>query len=564
MIVRCAVFALCSSFLGFMGCSPDSHAPAGAVLSAGAAREIEDYINARLDIVEAMPGHPESASLYKHVLSRWRYDTGASEEEIAWRLAGMLPDSPLGLYAFSQLLAGLDTEDDHRAYLDTMIAEHPETRAASFAFDQLLKAMDDPDAAQHACETAIRQYGEGRLGVFARIRLGDCLEKTGQPEQAAEQRLLAWQVDSSRGSQVFDGLYLYWQSRDAWYRPLLFAQPLLNTAALNELKECALWELRQYDFSRTSTSDIAEDDGYGRFIAQLRAGGAAITRHRLSEGADAFEAALEVIPETELTVSASTDYGLALFLLEIPSGNSESEGGGSSAMEDEWTLQARLRAIQDAGLALAESGLDRYPESLGNHYRLAVARMYRSRAQPREAVHWLEGQALQTALSSESRLNAVTLLTEIYSQDLNMPQESARIYLACVDLEDNPEYSFQAAFQYYQMNSYYESDALLTALLSKDEAYLGERHADILYLAGLSRFRLGNVSGAETALNTLVRSYPKHKLAPEALLLLAQQASVSHQGRKMFELLERIESEYSDTAAARSAAFYLETLRSYE
>jgi TolA-binding protein len=562
--LSCALFLLITMFVsGIMGCSSVEDTEEDATLSDSAAREIEDYINARLDVVKAMPKHPESKALYEHVISRWRYDTGASEATIAWRLAIMLPDSPLGLYAFSNLLENpkenIPDEEQHR-YLETMIAEHPDTRVACFAFDQLLKAMDDTTA-KDACEEAITQYGEGRLGIFACIRLADYFDNLGELGKAAEYRLLAWQSDASRGSQVYDKLFLYWQGQGAWYWSLLFPQSLLDSPALDGLKARALSELRRYDLNREEDSGNVAEDNYNRFIAELRKGGAAVMRGNLDEAAGAFQTALDLMPDAGLSEAETTDYGLALFLLDMLPGNNESRSDSSLAAQDFWTIQARLREIQTTGLAYAEKGFESYPVLLKGHQRLNVAQVYRNRAQPGEAAQWLEKQISNPGLSPASRLDAVTLLADIYNQDLNTPQESARVYLACAELEDNPEYSFQAALQYYKLNVYHEADTLLSSLLSKDEAQLNERRADILYLSGLCRLQSGNVSGAETALNTLIKSYPKSKLAPDALLLLAQQASVSRKSQEMRELLERIESEYGDSSAARKAKYYLEQLR---
>lgn len=542
-----------------LGCSSGIDHKAETTLSDGAAQEIEDYINAHLDIVESMPGHPGSEALYKHVISCWRYDTGASESAISWRLATMLPDSPLGLYALSQLITDAEvksSETQYTQYLHDMVAIYPGSRAASFTFAQLLKDMDESEA-QAACQEAITQYGDGRLGVFARIRLADYLDEKGEPDKAAEQRLLAWIADPKRGLQVFDKLYLYWNAHDAWYWAVLFPQSLLEDSAINALKFRALSELRRFDhIPHVIAAQSNEDHTYSHFVKQLRKSGSFVNQGRFNDAIHALQQTLELLPNAGLQKIESTDYGLAIFLLEMLPGKNEP----SIESRELWTAQAQFRHLQNEGLSFVKKGIDSYSEALGDYQRLAVAKVYRKRGQSREAVKWLEEQVLRKSVSPKLRFEMATLISDIYCQDLNTPQESIRIFLACAELENNPEYTFQAAFHLYKMNAYQEADALLITLLAKDQSALGERRPDILYLSGLCRFQFGNTSQAEGVINNLLLEYPNHVLAPKALWLLVNQRIVLKGVGEARELLERIKSDYGNSSEARKATYYLERL----
>ncbi len=406
----------------------------------------------------------------------------------------------------------------------------------------------------------VERYGGRRLGVFARVRLADLLEAQGKGGLAAEHRLLAWQADPKRGRQVFNKLYLYWQEQGAWYWPLLFPQSLLTDVAVDGVKARALAELRRYDLR----SDAGEGEApvrYRDLIRQLREGGRCLVRGRFAAASEAFSGVLALFGEVSLSDGEVVDYALALALSDMHVPMADGLGDEMRSPGEVWALQAQFRNLQRSALALAAPFLGGEPEALSLYQRLEVARCYRMHAQPREAVQWLEAFCLDEGLSSDSRATCVTLLTDIYTQDLSAPQEAIRVYLACAKLENNPEYTFQAAFQYYNMGAYYDAEQLLRTLQSTSDTRGDTREAEVLYLLALCKMQSGDRTKASSLLDSLVVSYPKHVLAPQALLLLAKQASISGETHGMRGLLERIESEYPDSSACREVSYYLEQLR---
>lgn len=528
-----------------------------ASLSASGQREIESFINDKLEIVEAMPAHPESRTVFDQVVSLWRYDTGLPADKVAWQLALALPDSPLGMYALHVLLSESDsTPETTSHYYEELLSLRPDSRVTLMALDHHLSSLQTEAEKAALLEETLSTFGNGRLGVFARLRLADMKEASGQTKEAAEDRLLVWLAEPARGPQLYNKLVLFWQEVQAWYWPLLLPFEFLSEDLLQERIQRALDELRFHDLHPSNPQ--AEKTPRYEAITALRALDTTLMGGDYEQVLISLEELFsQLSTAADLSPEMLCDYGLALFLRDI----SPDPGYNAAAPEKQWVLQGRLQTMKEKWLDLLETGMALYSADLRAHANLAIIEHYRSLGLPAEAARFAEKTEADPSLSPQWRQKLITILTDIYIQDLDKPVAVAELYERCAQRgTDAASYQLLAAHQYYKLNDFMKASELLEGLRKEKDALQPDEQATVLFLSAMVSARFNDRARAQQYFQTILDQYPDTEIVPAVLWNFAQQAAAAGRDEEYLTLLHRLVEDYPDEEYGMRAKWRLEDI----
>jgi tetratricopeptide (TPR) repeat protein len=556
LLCRCALYGLCLSFLlpGLFSCSGSG--PAQSALSASAQHEIEAFINERLDIVEAMPSHPESQALFDHVLALWRYDTGLPADIVVWQMARALPDSSLGLYALRHYLEQSDQVPGSRqSCVDYFMETMPDSRLAAMAFDYHYAGLKDDSAREELLTTLINAYPNARPGILARQRRGEMKAAAGDRPGSIEDLIQVWQADPERKDLIFQELFLFWLEADAWYWPLLFSVQLKSPDDLKFITDSALAELRFYDQADASVTQA--DNPHRKMITLLRRGGLILGHGQYLEAVALYGEALELLSQAEdLSFRERAAYGLAVYLHDSFLDTREAQAFPYT--RDYEAECAALSQIRKKWFNAIESDFADYPPDLRASFFEQLILSSRQRKMPLEAVEYCSKALDQKDFSSQWRQQFVELQASTYQHDLGDSREVVRLYETFAENETDKSYKLLAASQYYQTGEYVQCAETLEKMRETADDFSEEELGLIYYLSAMASSKLGNHNMSKHYFEELLQHAPQSTSAPNALWYLGCAAGAEGRDADFIAAMRRIHENYPDSRYYWQAEYYIE------
>lgn len=556
LLCRSSLYGLFLSFLLLGSFSCNMAGPVQSALSASAQHEIEAYINDRLDIVEAMPEHPESQALFDHVLALWRYDTGLPADTVAWQLANALPDTSLGLYALRHYLEQSDqVPGSPQSCFDYFLETKPDSRLAAMALDDHYAGLKDDSAREELLASIINACPNARPGILARQRRAELKAAAGDCPGSVEDLIQVWQADPGRKDLIFQELFLFWLEADAWYWPLLFSVQLESPDDMKPIRDSALAELHFYD--QTGVAEVQEDTPHRKMITLLRRAGLILGHGQYLEAVALYDEALELLSKTDgLSSRERAAYGLAVYLHDSFLDTREAQAFPYT--RDYEAEYAALSQIRKKWFNAIESDFANYPPELRAPFFEKIILSSRQRKMPLEAVEHCSKALEQKDFSSQWRQRFVELQASTYQHDLGDSREVVRLYETFAENETDNSYKLLAASQYYQTGEYVQCAEALEKMRETAEDFSEEELGLIYYLSAMASSKLGNLNMSKHYFEELLHHAPQSTSAPTALWYLGCTAAAEGRDDDFIAAMRRIHENYPDSHYYWQAQHYIE------
>ena len=523
-----------------------SPGPAGQMiggLSGPGADAINAYCQENRDVIEQMPEHARSGEVLEHIVAIWCKDTGSEKQAAMEEVTRAFKDSPLGLVALDERLAGQATGGD--TFCRELVDGEADSRVACMALDRLVEGA--PDSAEALLDGVIAVAHPGtRVGVFALIIKGDRARDRGEMAIAARCWLDAWIADPKRAKPLYDNLCLYWLQNGDWYYPLLMPVEFREDSVLTPVKQHAL-------------AALVGDDGAPEASLRtlIRQAGKALQSGDIDSAVAAVEQAIGEGAAVALEDKAF--FGTAVFLVGA-------EKDYTITLDLKTSLKAKraLTQCRERCLEWAQEGSAALPRELRACYALQIARRRLQDGQVRPAVDALEAAWREKSLEPWWRERVLeelskTLVEEnaAYAEAASAyaayceesPANEARLRLISADLFYRARESKQSLEQIDKLVAIAEGEALLPAAL---------------LLRGINYLDQGNTDEAKAALEQLALNHPQNELAAQALFLLGKTALGAGDSKTAQAYFQDLADRYPQSPCAEEAKSVLMRLREQE
>jgi len=510
-------------------------------LSASGTDAINKYWQENRDVIEQMPQHPRTQEVLDRIVSMWCREAGFEKQAALEEMVKAFKNSPLGLAALNERLAGGASSAD--TICRELVEQEPDSRVACMALDRLLEAA--PEAAEALLDGVITANPGTRVSGFAFTLKGDRARDRGEMTVAARCWLEAWIADPKRAKPLYDNLCLYWLQNGDWYYPLLMPGEFREDAVLTPVKQHALAALGNEGASDGSARTLVRQAGRALQTGDMDSAVAAVEQ-AMAQGA-------AVAPEDKAL------YGTAVFLVGA-------EKDYTITLDLKASLKARraLTQCRERCLEWAQEGSAALPRELRACYALQIARRRLQDGQVRPAVDALEAAWREKSLEPWWRERVLeelskTLVEEnaAYAEAASAyaayceesPRNEARLRLISADLFYRARESKQSLEQIDKLVAIAEGEALLPAAL---------------LLRGINYLDQGNTDEAKAALEQLALNHPQNELAAQALFLLGKTALGAGDSKTAQAYFQDLADRYPQSPCAEEAKSVLMRLRELE